>query len=82
MTADVQIDPKKLNLNAREPPVFCLSTVQSSTASFHSVQVNFTGPNEHNLIIKYVIIFNWVQLVIASLAKELKSKFMMLFPEE
>lgn len=52
MTADIQVDPKNLNLNIREPPCFYLSTLQSSSASFHSVYANFTAPNEHNLILK------------------------------
>jgi hypothetical protein len=47
------VDPKEINLNPRDPPYFYISTLQSSTASFHSCYANFTGSSDHNLVIKY-----------------------------
>lgn len=82
MTAEAapQVDPKNLNLNIRDPPHFYLSTIQSSTASFHSVYANFTASNEHNLILKYLtcLFFN----ANLFLAKAQKSKFMTSLKEE
>lgn len=46
------VDPRNLDFSLRSPPYFYLSTLQSSTASFHSACANFTAPNEHNLIVE------------------------------